>query len=393
MTKQEPQQEYVHFEGEQKPVVKIEPQMMICSKGHTLLLGTLYCLNKQCPDYKCVSVVDKCVHCIPVEPQPEHCKKGHDTCYTDCSCCPYWIPPIYGQPVEPQRYKCLGCGRDKFTRPNEPHTCNGQFRKHGLACIPVEPEQAGMKYVGSIAGSPELDVVGLCRPECAEPTCPADLQPEPTCQHTWSWAEGQTHEVCSKCGEIGEQVMDNAKVEIAAILRKYDCLMIPVKDKQLKEQLLAVLHTPADLNPAEPRKTCKRCGKDSNGHVVCDECWRKQHRAEPQAEMPLRRPENPYPKDIFPMTTTEYVEAVPDDNMRTAISGCIGRYVWNVCCEDWEKLIQEWLPAHDQQVRKAIINELELNIKGILIHKGAGVTARELFNEIIYCIRAMAEEE
>jgi hypothetical protein len=52
-----------------------------------------------------------------------------------------------------------------------------------------------------------------------------------------------------------------------------------------------------------------------------------------------------------------------------------------------------WLPAHDQQVRKAIINELELNIKGILIHKGAGVTARELFNEIIYCIRAMAEEE
>jgi hypothetical protein len=44
-------------------------------------------------------------------------------------------------------------------------------------------------------------------------------------------------------------------------------------------------------------------------------------------------------------------------------------------------------------VRKAIINELELNIKGILIHKGAGVTARELFNEIIYCIRAMAEEE
>ena len=85
----------------------------------------------------------------------------------------------------------------------------------------------------------EWPMCGLCIP----------VEPEPTCLHTWSWAEGQTHEVCSKCGEKGEQVVDNAKAEIAAILRKYDCLMIPVSDKQLKERLLAVLHTPADLQP------------------------------------------------------------------------------------------------------------------------------------------------
>jgi hypothetical protein len=35
--------------------------------------------------------------------------------------------------------------------------------------------------------------------------------------------------------------VSNAKQEIAAILRKYDCLMIPIKEKQLKEELLEFL--------------------------------------------------------------------------------------------------------------------------------------------------------
>lgn len=41
---------------------------------------------------------------------------------------------------EPHKYRCLGCGRDTFDRPNQPHTCNGQFRKHGLTFEPVEPQ-------------------------------------------------------------------------------------------------------------------------------------------------------------------------------------------------------------------------------------------------------------
>ena len=132
-------------------------------------------------------------------------------------------------------------------------------------------------------------------------TCPAciPVEPEPTCLHTWSWAEGQTHEVCSKCGEIGEQVVDNAKVEIAAILRKYDCLMIPVKDKQLKEQLLAVLRTPADLKPAEP-----------------------------QAEM-------------MPL-----IEHPMSGDMQYDLAFTIGR-------NSQQASDMAWLPAHDQQVRKA----------------------------------------
>jgi len=40
-------------------------------------------------------------------------------------------------------------------------------------------------------------------------------------------------------------------------------------------------------------------------------------------------PGNPYPEDIFPMTIQDYAKAVPDPNLRTAISGCIGRYMYD----------------------------------------------------------------
>ena len=45
-------------------------------------------------------------------------------------------------------------------------------------------------------------------------------------------------------------------------------------------------------------------------------------------------PENPYPESVFPMTTDEYCEAVPDGDLRTAISGCLGRVFWDVASED-----------------------------------------------------------
>lgn len=39
-------------------------------------------------------------------------------------------------------------------------------------------------------------------------------------------------------------------------------------------------------------------------------------------------PENPYPESIFPMTEKEYVKEIPDSHKRTAISGFMGRYVF-----------------------------------------------------------------
>jgi hypothetical protein len=41
-------------------------------------------------------------------------------------------------------------------------------------------------------------------------------------------------------------------------------------------------------------------------------------------------PDNPYPEKIFPMDMDRYVKAVSDPVLRTAISGCIGRWVWDV---------------------------------------------------------------
>ncbi len=41
-------------------------------------------------------------------------------------------------------------------------------------------------------------------------------------------------------------------------------------------------------------------------------------------------PECPYPEDIFPMTLEEYIKAVPDPNLRTAISVFLMRYGWEI---------------------------------------------------------------
>ena len=50
-------------------------------------------------------------------------------------------------------------------------------------------------------------------------------------------------------------------------------------------------------------------------------------------------PESPYPEDVFPMTTEQYVEAVPDSHLRSAISGHLARWAWSVAEEMiWEAM-------------------------------------------------------
>lgn len=41
-------------------------------------------------------------------------------------------------------------------------------------------------------------------------------------------------------------------------------------------------------------------------------------------------PECPYPTDIFPMSMGEYAKIVPDDATRTALSGMLGRFFWQM---------------------------------------------------------------
>lgn len=44
-------------------------------------------------------------------------------------------------------------------------------------------------------------------------------------------------------------------------------------------------------------------------------------------------PKNPYPESVFPMPEERYPEIVPDPDLRTALSGMLGRRFWNIASE------------------------------------------------------------
>uniref|UniRef100_A0A6M3LR61 Uncharacterized protein n=1 Tax=viral metagenome TaxID=1070528 RepID=A0A6M3LR61_9ZZZZ len=54
-------------------------------------------------------------------------------------------------------------------------------------------------------------------------------------------------------------------------------------------------------------------------------------------------PENPYPESIFPMTDKEYLEAVPNPNLRTAISGFLYRAGWLVATKQISEALRNYL--------------------------------------------------
>ena len=51
------------------------------------------------------------------------------------------------------------------------------------------------------------------------------------------------------------------------------------------------------------------------------------------ADKPDWWPKNPYPEDIFPATVADYVKAVPDESLRTALSGALGRRFWSIASD------------------------------------------------------------
>lgn len=44
-------------------------------------------------------------------------------------------------------------------------------------------------------------------------------------------------------------------------------------------------------------------------------------------------PKNPYHESIFPMPDERYLEIVPDPELRTALSGMLGRRFWDIASE------------------------------------------------------------
>ena len=57
----------------------------------------------------------------------------------------------------------------------------------------------------------------------------------------------------------------------------------------------------------------------------------EDRQCDPLMSKPDWWPQCPYPESVFPMTSDEYVRAVPDPKLRTAISGSLGRLFWELC--------------------------------------------------------------
>uniref|UniRef100_A0A6M3JFU1 Uncharacterized protein n=1 Tax=viral metagenome TaxID=1070528 RepID=A0A6M3JFU1_9ZZZZ len=63
----------------------------------------------------------------------------------------------------------------------------------------------------------------------------------------------------------------------------------------------------------------------------------------PENGLPEWWPENPYPESIFPMTDKEYLEAIPNPNLRTAISGFLYRAGWLVATKQISEALRNYL--------------------------------------------------
>lgn len=63
--------------------------------------------------------------------------------------------------------------------------------------------------------------------------------------------------------------------------------------------------------------------------------------------------ETPYPEDIWAMTTEQYVAAVPDPHLRTAISGYLMRAGWRAAAQTIKEALEEaaLLAAGMEEVR------------------------------------------
>ena len=55
-------------------------------------------------------------------------------------------------------------------------------------------------------------------------------------------------------------------------------------------------------------------------------------------EAALKKLRCPWPESVWPMTDAEYVKAVPDDNLRTGISGYLMRAGWTIAVDAMKEL-------------------------------------------------------
>jgi len=128
-----------------------------------------------------------------------------------------------------------------------------------------------------------------------------------------------------------------------------------------------------------PKDKCLRCGKDTNGYKVCNECWQAQHRKpSPEPSMPL----------IEGLLGEEELAGIWKDYAKRWGSRITDSQMFVFAYKDaLNKTIQEWLPAHDQQVLKDFAEKC---IKGLpALSKGD----EECCESCAFFIMEMAEKE
>lgn len=79
------------------------------------------------------------------------------------------------------------------------------------------------------------------------------------------------------------------------------------------------------------------------------------------SEKPEWWPDNPYPEKIFRMPKEKYAELVPDDELRTGLSGLLGREFWDIASGSIWDATKEQLTELQSRVE-----ELEKEKKGAL---------------------------
>lgn len=73
-------------------------------------------------------------------------------------------------------------------------------------------------------------------------------------------------------------------------------------------------------------------------------------------------PKNPYPETIFVMKRERYPEIVPDPDLRTGLSGMLGREFWDIASKSILKALQnnmaEIIEPFDEPEKSAILKAL-----------------------------------
>ena len=75
-------------------------------------------------------------------------------------------------------------------------------------------------------------------------------------------------------------------------------------------------------------------------------------------------PTNPYPVSVFPMPRERYPEIVPDPELRTSLSGMLGREFWDIASEAiWAAMLEAEEEASIAMAGNVVVSKVDRDTK------------------------------